>query len=150
MKKASVLLLFAASLLMTACSNGLGALGPENFKVTPKPLETQGGHVEATINGMFPEKYMNKKAVVKVSPELRFQVDGRQQVEQGVGSTFQGEKVMGNNRAISYNLGGHYTMKSDFLYRPEMLQSEMWLTFQARVGDKLVDIPAVKNSTARR
>lgn len=144
MKKASVLLLFAASLLMTACSNGLGALGPENFKVTPKPLETQGGHVEATINGMFPEKYMNKKAVVKVIPELRFQVDGRQQVEQGVGSTFQGEKVMGNNRAISYNLGGHYTMKSDFLYRPEMLQSEMWLTFQARVGDKLVDIPAVK------
>ena len=144
MKKASVLLLFAASLLMTACSNGLGALGPENFKVTPKPLETQGGHVEATINGMFPEKYMKKKAVVKVIPELRFQVDGRQQVEQGVGSTFQGEKVMGNNRAISYNLGGHYTMKSDFLYRPEMLQSEMWLTFQARVGDKLVDIPAVK------
>ena len=144
MKKASVLLLFAASLLMTACSNGLGALGPENFKVTPKPLETQGGHVEATINGMFPEKYMNKKAVVKVIPELRFQADGRQQVEQGIGSTFQGEKVMGNNRAISYNLGGHYTMKSDFLYRPEMLQSEMWLTFQARVGDKLVDIPAVK------
>lgn len=144
MKKASVLLLFAASLLMTACSNGLGALGPENFKVTPKPLETQGGHVEATINGMFPEKYMKKKAVVKVIPELRFQVDGHQQVEQGVGSTFQGEKVMGNNRAISYNLGGHYTMKSDFLYRPEMLQSEMWLTFQARVGDKLVDIPAVK------
>lgn len=144
MKKASVLLLFAASLLMTACSNGLGALGPENFKVTPKPLETQGGHVETTINGMFPEKYMKKKAVVKVIPELRFQVDGRQQVEQGVGSTFQGEKVMGNNRAISYNLGGHYTMKSDFLYKPEMLQSEMWLTFQARVGDKLVDIPAVK------
>ncbi len=144
MKKASVLLLFAASLLMTACSNGLGALGPENFKVTPKPLETQGGHVEATINGMFPEKYMNKKAVVKVIPELRYNVGGTQQVERGVGNTFQGEKVMGNNRAISYKLGGHYTMKSDFLYKPEMLQSELWLTFQARVGDKLVDVPAVK------
>ena len=144
MKKASVLLLFAASLMMTACSNGLGALGPENFKVTPKPLETQGGHVEATINGMFPEKYMNKKAVVKVIPELRYNVGGTQQVERGVGNTFQGEKVMGNNRAISYKLGGHYTMKSDFLYKPEMLQSELWLTFQARVGDKLVDVPAVK------
>ncbi len=145
MKKVTVFLCSAALLLlMSACSGKLGALGPEYFKVTPKPLETQGGHVQATINGTFPEKYMNKKAVVKVIPELRFQVDGRQQVEQGVGSTFQGEKVMGNNRAISYNLGGHYTMKSDFLYRPEMLQSEMWLTFQARVGDKLVDIPAVK------
>jgi len=119
-------------------------LGPENFKVTPKPLETQGGHVEATINGMFPEKYMNKKAVVKVIPELRYNVGGTQQVERGVGNTFQGEKVMGNNRAISYKLGGHYTMKSDFLYKPEMLQSELWLTFQARVGDKLVDVPAVK------
>ncbi|MBQ6768621.1 MAG: tetratricopeptide repeat protein [Prevotella sp.] len=145
MKKLQIFMLIGAvALLATACSSKLGPLGSENFKVTPKPLETQGGHVQATINGTFPEKYMNKKAVVKVIPELRFQVDGRQQVEQGVGSTFQGEKVMGNNRTISYNLGGHYTMKSDFLYRPEMLQSEMWLTFQARVGDKLVDIPAVK------
>jgi tetratricopeptide (TPR) repeat protein len=75
-----------------------------------------------------------------VIPELRFQG----QAVQGAGSSFQGEKVMGNNRTISYNLGGHYTMKTDFTYQPEMLQSELWLTFHALVGDKVVEVPAVK------
>ncbi len=141
MRRTTIFMLIGAvAMLATACSSKLGALGPENFKVTPKPLETQGGHVQATVNGMFPEKYMKKNAVVKVIPELRFQG----QAVQGAGSSFQGEKVMGNNRTISYNLGGHYTMKTDFTYQPEMLQSELWLTFHARQGDKVVDIPAVK------
>ena len=141
MRRTTIFMLIGAvAMLATACSSKLGALGPENFKVTPKPLETQGGHVQATVNGMFPEKYMKKNAVVKVIPELRFQG----QAVQGAGSSFQGEKVMGNNRTISYNLGGHYTMKTDFTYQPEMLQSELWLTFHALVGDKAVEIPAVK------
>lgn len=141
MRRTTIFMLIGAvAMLATACSSKLGALGPENFKVTPKPLETQGGHVQATVNGMFPEKYMKKNAVVKVIPELRFQG----QAVQGAGSSFQGEKVMGNNRIISYNLGGHYTMKTDFTYQPEMLQSELWLTFHALVGDKVVEVPAVK------
>ena len=141
MRRTTIFMLIGAvALLATACSSKLGALGPENFKVTPKPLETQGGHVQATVNGMFPEKYMKKNAVVKVIPELRFQG----QAVQGAGSSFQGEKVMGNNRTISYNLGGHYTMKTDFTYQPEMMQSELWLTFHALVGDKVVEVPAVK------
>ena len=141
MRRTTIFMLIGAvAMLATACSSKLGALGPENFKVTPKPLETQGGHVQATVNGMFPEKYMKKNAVVKVIPELRFQG----QAVQGAGSSFQGEKVMGNNRTISYNLGGHYTMKTDFTYQPEMLQSELWLTFHALVGDKVVEVPAVK------
>ena len=141
MRRTTIFMLIGAvAMLATACSSKLGALGPENFKVTPKPLETQGGHVQATVNGMFPEKYMKKNAVVKVIPELRFQG----QAVQGPGSSFQGEKVMGNNRIISYNLGGHYTMKTDFTYQPEMLQSELWLTFHALVGDKVVEVPAVK------
>lgn len=141
MRRTTIFMLIGAvAMLATACSSKLGALGPENFKVTPKPLETQGGHVQATVNGMFPEKYMKKNAVVKVIPELRFQG----QAVQGAGSSFQGEKVMGNNRTISYNLGGHYTMKTDFTYQPEMMQSELWLTFHALVGDKVVEVPAVK------
>ena len=69
MKKLQIFMLIGAvAMLATACSSKLGALGPENFKVTPKPLEAQGGHVQATVNGMFPEKYMKKNAVVKVIP----------------------------------------------------------------------------------
>lgn len=146
MKKINVILLSAASvMLMTACSSKLGALSSDNFKVNPKPLETRGGHVEATVDGVFPEKYMHRKAVVKVTPELRYtDANGQQQVERAAASTFQGEKVMGNDRVISYKMGGHYAMKPDFVFKPDMMKSELWMTFTARVGNKMVEVPAVK------
>lgn len=145
MKKTNLFLLSAASLmLLTACSGKLGALSADNFKVTPKPLESRGGHVEATIDGSFPEKYMKRNAVVKVTPELRFMTSQGLQTERGQAATFQGEKVMGNDRTISYKLGGHYAMKTDFAYQPDMQKSELWLTFQAKVGKKMVEVPAVK------
>lgn len=148
MKKKTFFLLSAASLmLLTACSGKLGALNADNFKVTPNPLETNAGHVQATIDGAFPEKYMKKKAVVTVIPELRFQTANGLQTVQGQPATFQGEKVLGNDQTISYLLGGHYTMKTDFPYQPEMLQSDMYLTFDARIGKKAVEVPAVKVAT---
>jgi len=122
----------------------MGALSSSNFTVTPNPLETQGGHVPATINGMFPEKYMKKKAVVTVIPELRY---GNGLVSQGEGATFRGESVMSNDQMISYRLGGRYNMKTSFTYVPEMQKSDMYLTFDARIGSKKVNIPAVKVAT---
>ena len=38
-------------------------------------------------------------------------------------------------------------MKTDFPYQPEMLQSDMYLTFDARIGKKAVEVPAVKVAT---
>ena len=141
MQKKNLLFLSAASLLlMTSCSK-LGPLSADNFTVVPNPLETQAGQVPATINGTFPEKYMKKKAVVTVTPELRY-ADG--QVAKGQSATFQGEKVMGNDQTISYKVGGRYTMKTAFDYVPEMQKSEMYLTFDARIGKKLQKVPAVK------
>ncbi len=142
MQKKKLFMLSAASvLLMSSCSSKLGALSADNFTVIPNPLETQAGEVPATINGTFPEKYMNKKAVVTVIPELRY-ADG--QVAKGQGATFQGEKVMGNDQTISYKVGGRYTMKTAFDYVPDMQKSEMYLTFDARVGNKKCNVPAVK------
>ncbi len=141
MQKKNLFILSAASvLLMSSCSK-LGALSADNFNVIPDPLESQAGQVPATINGTFPEKYMKKKAVVTVTPELRY-ADG--QVAKGQSATFQGEKVMGNDQTISYKVGGRYTMKSSFNYVPEMQKSELYLTFDARIGKKSYDVPAVK------
>ncbi len=132
-----------AVLALSSCSSKLGELSADNFTVTPNPLEAQGGQVQATINGLFPAKYMKKKAVVTVTPELRY--DG--QTTQGQSATFQGEKVTGNDQTISYEVGGRYTMKTSFTYVPEMQQSDMYLTFDAKVGNKQVDVPAVKVAT---
>ena len=127
-------------MLLTSCSGKLGALSADNFTVTPNPLETQVGKVPATINGTFPEKYMKKKAVVTVVPELRY-ADG--QVAKGEGATFQGEKVQGNNQTILYKVGGRYAIKTNFDYL-DCNKADMYLTFDAKVGKKKVLIPAVK------
>ena len=129
-----------AFLSLTSCSK-LGKLTADNFSVSPKPLEVVGGKVSATIEGQFPEKFMNKKATVTVIPELHY---GNGQVARGEGTTFQGEKVMGNDRTISYRLGGRYTMKANFNYVPEMQKSDMYLAFNATIGNKKVEIPALK------
>ncbi len=147
MKKNGLFLLLAAAGLLTSCSGKLGALSADNFNVTPNPLETEAGQVPATINGMFPEKYMKKKAVVKVIPQLRSQTINGQKVVYGESATFQGEKVLGNDQTISYIMGGRYTMKTNFQYTPEMQQSDLYLTFDAKVGNKTVKVPEVKVAT---
>lgn len=141
MKKRNYLLLSAASVLFMASCSKMGPLSADNFTVTPNPLESQGGKVAATVNGTFPEKYMKKKAVVTVTPELRY-ANGL--VAKGQSATFQGEKVMGNDQTISYKVGGRYTMKTSFDYVPEMQKSDMYLTFDARKGKKVYNVPAVK------
>jgi len=138
-----VLLSGAALLLLTSCGGKLGPLSADNFTVTPNPLETQVGKVPATINGTFPEKYMKKKAVVTVTPELRY-ADG--QVAKGQSTTFQGEKVYGNNQTILYRTGGRYTMKTSFDYL-DCNKADMYLKFVARVGTKPMYVPAVKVAT---
>ena len=141
MQKNHFVLLSAAALLtLTSCSGKLGALSADNFTVTPNPLETQAGKVPATVNGTFPEKYMKKKAVVTVTPELRY-ADG--QVAKGQSATFQGEKVQGNAQTILYQVGGRYNIKSSFDYL-DCNKADMYLSFVARVGSKPVYIPAVK------
>lgn len=142
--KKTLILLAGVMVLLTSCGGGLKSLSADNFKVDPNPLAAEGGQVQATINGMFPEQYMNRKAVVTVIPELRYTKDGVQQTVKGQSATFQGEKVMGNDQVISYLLGGHYTMKTSFPYEAAMQQSDLYLTFDAKVGDKSVKVPAVK------
>ena len=58
--------------LFSSCSKKMGELSADYFTVTPQVLEAVGGKVPATINGKFPEKYFNKKAVVEVTPVLKW------------------------------------------------------------------------------
>ena len=126
--------------LFSSCSKKMGELSADYFTVTPQVLEAVGGKVPATINGKFPEKYFKKKAVVEVTPVLKW--NGGE--AKGQPATFQGEKVEGNDQTISYKMGGSYTMKTSFDYVPEMAKSELYLEFKATIGKKVVTIPAVK------
>ena len=126
--------------LFSSCSKKMGPLSADYFTVTPQVLEAVGGKVPATINGKFPEKYFNKKAVVEVTPVLKW--NGGE--AKGQPATFQGEKVEGNGQTISYKVGGSYTMKASFDYVPEMANSELYLDFKITKGKKTYTIPSVK------
>lgn len=140
MRKNYYLLMSVATVAALTSCNKLGELSADNFTVTPTPLEVVAGQVPATIDGKFPEKYLKKKAVVTVTPVLKY--EGGE--AKGQSATFQGEKVEGNDQTISYKLGGTYTMKSVFDYVPAMQQSDLYLQFDAKVGSKTVSVPEVK------
>ena len=141
MKKLTLITACAALAVLCSCSSKLGELSADNFYVSPNPLETQGGRVEAVIDGHFPAKYMKKKAVVTVTPELRAKDGSR--VAKGQSAIFQGEKVLGNNQQISYNNGGSFVMRANFGYEDALHSSDLYLTFNARIGNKQQDVPAV-------
>ena len=133
-------LLMALVLVFTSCNKKMGELSSDYFKVTPTPLVAVGGQVPATINGTFPEKYFNKKSVVTVTPVLVY-AGGETASTPFV---YQGEKVTGNDMAISYKMGGNITMKTSFKYIPAMRNSELFLDFKVKKGSKTYSLPRVK------
>lgn len=140
MRKVQLSLVVTLLAVLTSCASKMGELSPEYFTVTPQVLEAVGGQVPATINGKFPEKYFNKKAIVEVTPVLRWQGGEAK----GQTATFQGEKVEANYQTINYQMGGNYTLRTSFDYRPEMAKSELYLDFLVRMGNKVMSIPSVK------
>ena len=142
MNKKFYLPFFVLAVIMTlsSCSNKLKPLAEQYIKAEPQPLEAIGGKVPVTINATFPAKWFNKKAVVTVTPVLRYQGGEAW----GTAYTYQGEKVKGNNQVIPQAAGANVTMTSAFTYKPEMKKSELYLTFDAKIKNKVVKLPDVK------
>ena len=137
-------LLFALSLMVavvfSSCKN-LSDLDPSLFTSTPNPLEAKAGKVEATVTGTFPVKYFQKNAVVTVTPVMKL---SNGQSVKGTPSVFQGEKVVGNDKVISYKAGGSYSMNVSFDYVPEMAVSELYLEFDVTARKKSYKLTPVK------
>ena len=140
LKKITFLLSCVAVILVSSCSSKMQGLQSEYFKVTPQVLEVIGGEVPVTIDGQFPAKFFNKKSILTVTPVLKY--EGGSATAESV--TFQGEKVQGNNRTVSYKEGGNFTMKMAFDYVPEMSNSELYLNFTVTKGKKSYTLPEVK------
>ncbi len=115
-------------------------LTEDAFTVTPQILEEIGGQVPVTIDGVFPEQYFQKKAVVTITPVLKW--DGGSAKAEAI--TFQGEKIKDNNKVVKKKDGYAFNLKFSFPYQPEMAKSELYMTFDATVKGKIVEIPALK------
>lgn len=140
LKKLSILLSLAAVILLSSCSSKMGGLESQYFTVTPAVLEVVGTQVPVTIDGRFPQNFFNKKSVLTITPVLKY--DGGEAVSEPV--TFQGEKVLGNNRTVSYEKGGSFTMRMNFDYIPAMAKSALYLRFTVVKGKKTYTLPEVK------
>ena len=140
LKKFSSLLMFVAVLMLGSCSSKMKEMKPEYFTVTPEVLEVIGSEVPVTIDGKFPAKFFNKKAVLTITPVLKHK-NGEAIAE---ASIFQGENVRGNDKTISYDNGGNFKMKMTFDYVPAMEKAELYLRFSVNKGNKSKTLPEVK------
>ena len=134
------LLLIVVAVFFNACSSKLKPLSANYIKSDPQPLEMTAGKVPVTISAAFPPDWFAKNATVLVIPVLRY-TGGE---SWGTSYTFQGEKVAGNGQVISQKSGANVTMTSNFDYIPAMRNSELYLTFTAKLGNKEVALPDVK------
>jgi len=142
MKKWILMLLAGVSL--TAGAAKLEPMKKENVTVVPTVLKVEQGRVDVTINGVIPAKYMEKKAVLTITPVLRYEQDGVQKSVKGEELTLQGEKVQGNDQVINYKQGGNFMMRTHFDYVPAMHKSELWLEFDASISGKQKDMEPLK------
>lgn len=122
--------------LLTALSE----LDNQFFTTSPDTLETLGGKVPVTVWGRFPQQWFVEEAVVEVTPVLKW--SGGE--ARGLSYTFQGERVKGNNEIIPFYEGGSYTMKSSFDYKPEMVNSKLYLDFKIEMRGMISTIPPVE------
>jgi outer membrane protein OmpA-like peptidoglycan-associated protein len=132
---------FFASVMAIAILTSCGtAVQPTAFKVNPSPLTVVGDLVEAEITGTFPVKQFGKKAVLTVTPVLKY--EGGQVAGKAV--TYVGEKAKENGSVVSYKEGGKFKLNVSFAYVPAMAKSELYLQFTAKNGNKEVIIPETK------
>ncbi len=144
MRRINILASFiAATLLIVGCG------GPQKmadnaslvkYSVTPDPLETHGGKVAVTVDVSYPEKYFHKKAILTATPFLSYE-GGETDLKS---ETLQGESVEDNYKVISFTSGGSFSYSDEVDYAPEMMRSELMVKGKAMVGNKEVDLPAVK------
>ena len=137
MKKSLFLVSVIAVAILTSCG---GAVQPEQITVNPNPLTVVGNQVEAEITGTFPVKKFAKKAVLTITPVLKYA--GGEATSQSV--VYVGEKAKENGQVVSYKEGGRYTQVASFEYVPAMAKSELFLQITAKVGKKVVEMPLIK------
>ena len=130
-----------ASVMVFAILTSCGApVQPEKVEVNPSPLTVVGNQVDADITATFPVKKFGKKAVLTVTPVLKY--NGTE--VKGKAVTYVGEKAKENGTVVSYKEGGKFTLKASFEYVPEMAKSELYLRFTAKNGNKTVEVPEMK------
>jgi hypothetical protein len=138
---------FAIFILAAAVLSSCGGLNKMvkdsslvGYQVTPEILEMHGGEVDYKVDVNYPVKYFNKKAVVTLTPVLRYE-GGEKTLDPLV---VQGEDATENNKVIGYDNGGSASVSGTFTYEMPMMMSELYFDVNAAIKDKTADLGEVK------
>ncbi len=141
LKNLSIFILAAA--VLSSCG-GLNKMVKEadqvSYQVTPEVLEMHGGEVDVTVDVNYPAKYFNKKAIVTLTPVLKYE-GGEKELEPLV---LQGQDVTENNKPISFDNGGKASLSKTFEYEDVMMRSELYVSATAAIKDKTADLGDLK------
>lgn len=141
--KINVFASIALAALLASCA-GLNKMktGAQDvtYTVTPEVLEAHAGKVDVTVKVKVPEKYMDKKAIVELTPVLKY--EGGETAFSS--KTVQGESVEGNNQIISYLNGGQYSYEGSVPYNENMKVSDLVVRIKATKGTKSLDFDDIK------
>ena len=126
--------------ILSSCGAKLRPLTADQAKAEPQPLELVGGKVPGTVHLTFPAKWFPKNAELTITPVIRYQGGEKW----GTETTFQGEKVQGNERVVPSREGSTSTVTFAIPYQPAMAKSELYLSFKGKQGKKVVPLPDLK------
>jgi tetratricopeptide (TPR) repeat protein len=93
-----------------------------------------------TVDVNYPAKYFNKKAVVTLTPVLKFE-EGEGELEPLV---VQGQDVTENNKVISYDNGGSASVSRTFKYQDQMMRSELYVSAVGSIKNKSAELGEFK------
>ena len=139
MKKLTYLALFTFAAFAISSCGGINKMKEstksEFYTVTPSILEEHKDQVEMSIDVKYPAKYFNKKAILTVTPVLKYD-KGETAFPAKV---FQGEGVQANNQVISYATGGNVNIpKSSIAFTDDMMKSELVVRLDAELKGKKI------------
>jgi hypothetical protein len=127
---------YILALVATMSSCGLSNMANKyktvSYTVTPSVLETHGGNVGLTINGIFPENYFDKNATLDFTPVLVYS-NGETAFKT---ITIQGEEATGGEATIFYTSGGSFNYQDKITYNADMMNSTLELRATAKLKDK--------------
>ena len=144
MKNLKTIAIFILAAAVLSSCGGLNKMVKEadqvSYQVTPEVLEMHGGTVDVTVDVNYPAKYFNKKAVVTLTPIIKFE-EGQGELEPLV---VQGQDVTENNKVISYDNGGSASVSRNFAYEDQMMRSELYVNASATLKSKSAELGEFK------
>ena len=131
-------LALGTTVLFTAC-DGLGKMIKKQdlitYEVTPKPLEMHADSVSVSVSGKYPAKLFAKKAVVTVTPVIKYN-GGEKKLKPVV---LVGEKATASGTKIAYEKGGTFSYTDKVAYEPGMKVAKLEIQAQGAVKKKTKD-----------